>query len=130
MYTLLTPPIGLKTLKLTFPLLPHPHKTSHIPTPITIIRCRPNRHTSILKPPLMPRLHQLMRPYHPTQPIMLQKINRRPTTEYPTHSTTAQHPSIDLVRIGPHQISKTTRCWYLTYPINIIYIVDCVNIGR
>ena len=130
MYTLFTLWISLKHLEFCVSFLTHTHKTCHVSASVAVVWSWPHCHQILsLEPSLVSWLNQLMRPNYQFQPVILVKFRSRPTSKKPTNSSTSQHPSINLIRIWPNKVSKTSWSRYLANSINIHNIIDCSDIG-
>ena len=83
----------------------------------------------LFEPSLVSRLDQLMRPYYHFQPVVLDKLRSGAVAEKPAHTSAAQHPTLDLVGVGPHDVPETTNCRNLAYSVDIGDVLKCVDIG-
>jgi len=129
MYTLPTSLIRPIHLKVIIQLLVHLHYTRQVITPVAVVRSRPYCHqVLLLKPYRIPLLRQLMRPRYQTQSIVIVKLIHNLTPEQPSRASTTACPCINLLGIGPHQVSEWTFSGYLNFPIQLSNLIESMNI--
>lgn len=52
------------------------------------------------------------------------------STEKPPNSTMILGPSLDVLGVRPHQVTKRTLCGDLLQTVYLSDLVDCMNVGR
>ena len=77
----------------------------------------------------MPRLHQLVRPHDQLQRVVQVELSRWSRSEQPSHSSTAQHPVLDLVRVRPDQIPEASASGDLADPVDVFDVVEGLDVG-
>ena len=83
----------------------------------------------LFEPGLVSWFDQLMWSYYHFQPVVLDKFRSGAVAEKPAYTSAAQHPTLDLVGVGPHDVPETTNCWNLAYSVDIGDVLKCVDIG-
>ena len=92
--------------------------SGNIPTPITIIRSRPNSHQSISKHLFIPFHHKLMSPSNQFYTIFMIPFRNNITSKQIPSTSRTKTPSLYIFRIRPHQITHRPLMRDFLLPIN------------
>ena len=117
-------------LKLSIQILIQLQNRSYISAPVKIIWCTPNSNQNIsLKPILITLLNQLVSPDHQIQPIDLIELLNHSLSKQPASPSIRHNPSVNIVRIRPHQITIRSFMGNLNISLYSPNLIDGSDMG-
>eukprot|EP00567_Pseudictyota_dubia_P007413 CAMPEP_0197436974 /NCGR_PEP_ID=MMETSP1175-20131217/4295_1 /TAXON_ID=1003142 /ORGANISM="Triceratium dubium, Strain CCMP147" /LENGTH=357 /DNA_ID=CAMNT_0042966381 /DNA_START=566 /DNA_END=1640 /DNA_ORIENTATION=- len=101
----------------------------HVAAPVAVIWRRPHRHQRVVEHAPMSLHYQLMRPRDEIQVVPLVEHGNDVPTKEVTGTTRAKAPTLDLLRVGPHEVTHRPVVGNLLLPIDDSDLVQGVDAG-
>lgn len=102
----------------------------HIPTPVTVVRCRPYCHQFLWKYLLVPLHDQLVCPANQIYIVRPVELLYCVLPEQVPRPSGTHQPPLNLVRVRPHQVAHCSDVWDLLFPVQWPDVVKVLNVWR